>query len=205
MNTFYIPVHFYEQEPEDDELVMLITPRDVSDDELHERLDNIAGRYLNGHNITPSITDAVDDVFDVLAKELGGVWSYCKMAARLTVGDPERTENERVMRPVSAMELAALLIKLNPGESLNFFETYDGDSGETEGLYGATLVKDFEAFAIYINYYGGGIPLVIEVSTYDADLKRITEVLTEYFNEMSNPCTHVYVDADLVDDGESDV
>jgi len=86
---------------------------------------------------------------------------------------------------------------------MDFYEAYDEESGVAEGSYGAAMVNRFEAYAIYINYYGGGIPFVVDVSVYDTDLKRLEEDLLKYFNDMGNPCGHVYVDTSLFDGAET--
>lgn len=198
MNTFYIPLCFYERSPEDDELVMLVTPKDVTRGQIENRLKDIAGRFSVNRDEHASVDDMADAIFDTLAAELGGVWSHCETIERLVLGDPAEEENyltDREMQEVDAMELASLLIKLEPGESLDFYESYDEETGETMDAYGATVVGRFDAQVIYINYYGGGIPYINDVSTYDADLKRQAETLREYFGYIGKSVETVFVDA----------
>jgi len=198
MKTFYIPLHFYEQAPGDDELVMFVTQRDMEDAEFSSQLTDVVDCYSDQLDTYPSVNDMVDDIFDSFAEKINAVWSYCKTILPLVIGEPEqRPKKKREMKAVSATELAALLIKLKPGESMDFYETYDEESGVAEGAYGAAMVNRFEAYAIYINYYGGGIPFVVDVSVYDTDLKRLEEDLLKYFNDMENPCGHVYVDTGI--------
>gem|GEM_PF-1833534 len=204
MKTFYIPIHFYEQAPEDDELVMFVTQRDMEDAEFSSQLTDVADRYSDQLDTYQSANDMIDDIFDTFAEEINAVWSYCKTIPPLVIGEPEqRPKKKREKKAVSAAELAALLIKLKSGESMDFYEAYDEESGVAEGSYGAAMVNRFEAYAIYINYYGGGIPFVVDVSVYDTDLKRLEEDLLKYFNDMGNPCGHVYVDTNLFDGAET--
>lgn len=198
MKTFYIPLCFYERSPEDDELVILITQKDLSPGHIESRLTDITDRFSVNRDKYASVDDMADAIFDALAAETGGVWSRNDTVERLLIGDPVREENyieDREMQEIDPAELAALLIKLEPGESLDFYESYDEDSGETEGAYGAAMVSSFDAHVIYINYYGGGVPYINDVSTYDTDLKRQAETLRDYFGYIGNSVETVFVDA----------
>lgn len=192
MKTFYIPIHFYEQESTDDEVVMLITKRDIGKCELDSLLMEEVRRHRS--RSYPTREDMVDGIFDSLAKRISGVWSYCETLSTLHIGDsePDSTDADE-MRAVDATEFAALLVKLNASENLDFYLPYDEKSGKAEEPYGAALIGEFDSFVILINCYGGGLPCAIDVSCYQSDLIRISEELTEYFSFMENKPTHVYV------------
>lgn len=98
------------------------------------------------------------------------------------------------MTKVNANELAALLIKLEADESLNFYESYDEETGETEGAYGAAMINRFDSYVIFINYYGGGTPCVIDITNYYSDLCKITADINEYFRYNDTIREHVFVD-----------
>ena len=91
--TFYIPVHFYEQDETDDELVMVITQRDIGDAELKNRLTTIKNWYMRKQAEDSDYSEynekeIVDAIFDELADELNGTWCYCSTMPRLVIGDP---------------------------------------------------------------------------------------------------------------------
>jgi len=113
MKTFYIPLHFYEQAPEDDELVMFVTQRDMEDAEFSSQLTDVADRYSDQLDTYPSVNDMVDDIFDTFAEEINAIWSYCKTIPPLFIGEPEqRPKKKREMTAVSAAEFRSLLMSL---------------------------------------------------------------------------------------------
>ena len=89
MKTYYIPVHFYEQDTENDDLVMFITQSDVGDAELESRLDCIKTQYMKQQDKYSDRNEIVDTIFNELADEMKGVWCYCETLPQLVIGDDE--------------------------------------------------------------------------------------------------------------------
>jgi len=87
MKTYYIPVHFYEQDAEDDELIMFITQYDLKDDEFKTRLLKNKTRFIKKKNEYSEINEIVDAIFNSIAEETGGIWCYCKTLPQLIIGD----------------------------------------------------------------------------------------------------------------------
>lgn len=192
MNTYYIPVHYYERDNEDDAVVKLVIQTDIGKCELEEILDAEYRRH-NPADFA-SIDDMADAVFGSFAKRTGGVWSYCDTLSPLTVGDPDRQDNsEAELRQVDTSELASLLIKLEAGEKLTFFMAHNEETGVTSEAYGVTLISEFDSHMLLINYLGGGSPCAIDVTCYDSDLKRIRNDLDEYFRYIDPSPRHVYI------------
>ena len=94
MKTFYIPVHFYEQEPEDDELIMFITQYDLNDDEFKTRLLKNKKRFMKKQSEYSEPNEIVDAIFNTISDETGGSWFYCKTMPQLIIGDMEEYVNE---------------------------------------------------------------------------------------------------------------
>jgi len=88
MNTYYIPVHFYEQEPRNDGLVMLVTQNDIDESELEKQLLKCKNRYLKRQDEFSDIDEMVDAIFNELAKKINAVWCYCEKLPQLVIGDP---------------------------------------------------------------------------------------------------------------------
>lgn len=193
MKPFYIPIHYYEQEAKADELVTFLTRREIDKNEFGCLLNNVAAQIMAQAETHLCENDVVDSIFTELTKVLGGTWSYCQTLPELVIGDPALYEKNKTMRKIDASELAALLIKLETGERLDFYESFDEETGETDGVYGARMVNEFDSHVIFINYYGGGYPCVIDVTCYDSDLKRITEELDEYLREMGLSSKRVFI------------
>jgi len=103
MKTFYIPIHFYEQAPEDDELVMFVTQRDMEDAEFSSQLTDVADRYSDQLDTYQSANDMIDDIFDTFAEEINAVWSYCKTIPPLVIGEPEQRPKRKEKRRRSAL------------------------------------------------------------------------------------------------------
>jgi len=205
MKTFYIPVHFYEREGTNDDLVMMITQRDIDDDEMRKRLCRIKLWLMEKQDEYPSRDDIVDEIFKELAYEIDGVWCYCQPLEPLVIGDPcDRNGITGRLKAIGIDALARMLVRLNPGENLYFYESYDEEEGYSGNVFCATMIKKYESYAIYINCHGGGLPFITDVTEYDQGLKKQKEALTEYFRYLSNFAGHVYVDSGLVEDDSSD-
>ena len=87
MKTFYIPIHFYEQETEDDELVMFVTQNDIDDAELKKYLLKYKNKYQKRKDEFSDSNEMVDAIFNELALYLHAVWCYCKTLPQLVIGD----------------------------------------------------------------------------------------------------------------------
>ena len=87
MNTYYIPVHYYEQESENDDLVMLITNKDIDDANMRKYLENSKIRHIKKQDEYSDQNEMVDAIFNELAEILSGVWCYCKTLPQLIIGD----------------------------------------------------------------------------------------------------------------------
>lgn len=90
--TIYIPVRFYEREPEDIQIVRLVLPEQADKRLLQSRLTELLGCYQNS-NENPetgdsydSLEEMADDLFNTLAEEFKGVWEYCDSLSPLIVG-----------------------------------------------------------------------------------------------------------------------
>lgn len=203
MNTFYIPVHYFEREPEDNGLIKFFTNRNISETEFQKRLENMAKRYSGKRMDFLYAENMVDAIFNALAKEIDGIWEYCKTVVPLVIGNEAHAKNTKSMRKVNANELAALLAELTPRESMEFYETYNEETDIAEGVFGVVLLDVFESYVIFINCYGGGIPCVIEIpaedyySNYHYNKEVIEDRLTKYFDGMESPLEYVYVDTNL--------
>ena len=132
--------------------------------------------------------------------EITGIWCYCNTQLRLVIGDPEeqaqRTGN---LEAIDTDSLARLLIRLNPGDNIYFYEAYDDDEGISGHIFCATMIKKYESYVIYINCRGGGLPFIFDITVYDQDLKEFKEKLNEYLDGIDNFKDYVYIDSSLVE------
>ena len=205
MKTFYIPVHFYEQDETDDELVMVITQRDIGDAELKNRLTTIKNWYMRKQAEDSDYSEynekeIVDAIFDELADELNGTWCYCSTMPRLVIGDPqEKADITGNLGAISIENLACLLIRLGPGDTLYFYESYDENEGISGHIFCATMIKKYESYVVYINCRGGGLPFVFDITVYDEELKELKEKLSGYLDGMDKFNNFVYVDSSFVE------
>ena len=87
MNTYYIPIHFYEQEPENDELVMFITKHEITDVKLQNYFEQKKESYMERNKEDFDQDAMVDEIFNELGEITRGFWCYCKMMPRLVIGD----------------------------------------------------------------------------------------------------------------------
>lgn len=201
MKTYHIPVHFYEQEGTDDDLVMIVAQKDYEETDLRNRIEKIKIRHLKMQNDFPCQKDMVDSIFNQLTEEIDCVWYYYKSMMPLIIGDPrDQTEMTGELQAVSVEKLARMLTRLNPGDNLYFYESYDDEEGYSGNVFCATMIKKYESYAIYINCRGGGLPFISDITEYCEDLKKQKAELTEYFSNIENFEGHVYVDSSLVED-----
>lgn len=87
MNTYYIPIHFYEQDSKDDELVMFITKKDITDVQLQNFFEQKKKAYINQNKEDFDQDEIVDAIFNELGEIMKGVWCYCKTMPQLVIGD----------------------------------------------------------------------------------------------------------------------
>ena len=87
MKSYYIPIHFYECEPEDNELLVVTTRRNIDDAEIQKRLERIKKWKTEKADKFTGSTELVDAIFDELVYEIDGVWCYCKTLPQLVIGD----------------------------------------------------------------------------------------------------------------------
>ena len=81
--------------------------------------------------------------------------------------------------------LAGLLSKFTVGNTLDFYESYDEETGETNGAYGVKMLNEYDSEVLFFNYYGGGTAYTIDVTWYDNEDERfehIKDCLPRYFN-----------------------
>lgn len=205
MKTYHIPVHFYEQEGMDDDLVMIITQNDFEDAELRNRIEKIRIRHVKIQDDFPSREDMVDSIFNQLAEEIDCVWCYYQSLTPLVIGDPQdQAELTGNLKAVSIEKLARMLARLNPGDNLYFYESYNEEDGYSGNIFCATVIKKYESYAVYVNCRGGGLPFISDITEYYQDLEKQKAELTEYFGNLDNFKGHVYVDAGLVENELSD-
>jgi hypothetical protein len=198
MKTFYIPVHYYEQESADD-LVMVIAQSDIDDDAMQSRIERIKNHYLKQQNNDSDQSEIIDAIFDEVVEGLNGIWSYCKTLPQVVVGTPEeRASITGNLKAVSIDKLAHLLIRLQPGDNLYFYEKYTEDEGILGHIFCSTMIKKYESYVIYINCRGGGLPFVADITTYYQDLKQLKAELKKYFKNMDNIGEYVYVDSSFI-------
>jgi len=88
MNTYFIPVHFYEQGPEDDELIMFVTQKEITDVQIKGYLKQHKKAYIKKHGQNCDRYEMVDTLFDGFAESMKGVWCYCKTMSRVVIGEP---------------------------------------------------------------------------------------------------------------------
>ena len=80
--------------------------------------------------------------------------------------------------------IAELLSKFTVGETLEFYEKYADETGETEGAYGVKMINEFDSTVLFFNYGGGGATYVIDI-TWDEEgdkFKHIRDCMNEYFD-----------------------
>jgi hypothetical protein len=201
MNVFYIPIHFHEREDDPDSLVALVTNQDIGPCELDELLAEEARNHQYRSYTTQE--DMVDAILNSVAKQTGALWSYCDTQNTLCFGDFDEDPEERETRAVDISELAALLINLKKGETLDFTLTPVEPDDDDAEVFSATMVKEFNSFMILINRYDGGVPCAIDITTYQTDLAHIRDELIEYFKYKDSLVATVYVDehfAQVLDD-----
>ena len=87
MNTYYIPVHFYEQEPENDELVMFITNKEITDVSLQNYFEQKKKSYMERSKEDFDKDAMVDEIFNELGEITRGFWCYYKTMPRLVIDD----------------------------------------------------------------------------------------------------------------------
>lgn len=207
MKTFYSPVHFYERDGYDDDLVMIITQRNHENHEIQSKIEAIKTRLLITKNDFESPEDMVDAIFNQLAEEVDCIWCYCQPLETLVIGDPRDEDLSDMtgdLEKVSIGQLARILLRLNPGDNIYFYESCDDDEGCSGHIFCATLIKRYESYAIYINCQGGGLPFISGITEYYQDLKKQKLELTEYFQNIENFDGHVYIDSSLVVDDFDD-
>lgn len=200
MQTFYIPVRYYEREPEESDIMILITQHDFKESEIEESLKIISKRYSNKHENYDSVEDMADAVFNALAKETGGIWSYCNRIAPLTLGDFSDCEKPEKLRAINLLLLSTMLYELKLGENLEFYEENIQDSDDTVNCYTAVKIKEYNRNAIYLDYFGNGLPYNITI--YSDSVKEIESEIRKYFrNRLKRK--HVFIDANRLK-GDSD-
>jgi hypothetical protein len=89
MNNYFIPVHFYEQDSQDDELVMFITKKEITDEQLENFFKHSKIRHMKSNDENFDQNELVDAIFNELAEAIKGVWCYCKTMPQLVIGEPE--------------------------------------------------------------------------------------------------------------------
>lgn len=93
LQTIYIPIRFYEREPEDIQIVRLILPEQVDENRVKARLSELHECYENGNDDPESgdgydsLEDMADDLFSTLAEEFKGVWEYCPATEPIIIGE----------------------------------------------------------------------------------------------------------------------
>ena len=88
MNTYYIPVHFYEQEAEDDELIMFVTKKEIAYEQCKNYFTQKKKAYIKKHGNNCDRYEMLDVILDEFAKSMNGLWCYCKTTYKLIIGEP---------------------------------------------------------------------------------------------------------------------
>jgi len=81
--------------------------------------------------------------------------------------------------------LAGLLSKFTIGDKLDFYENYDEETGEPDGVHGVKMINEFDSSVLFFNYYGGGTAYTIDVTRDNSEeerLEHIKDCLHGYFN-----------------------
>jgi hypothetical protein len=88
------------------------------------------------------------------------------------------------IKPVNNKELAEMILNLEMGECLDFYQNYDEKSNKTSDAYGVKLIQEFDATMIILNYYSGGIPYIMDITREDEKerIQKIGDALHSYFN-----------------------
>jgi len=89
MNTYFIPIHFYEQDAKDDDLVMFITKKEITDARLQKFFEQKKDFYMKRYKEDFDRNEMVDEIFNELGEIMRGVWCYCKTMPQLVIGEPE--------------------------------------------------------------------------------------------------------------------
>lgn len=93
---------------------------------------------------------------------------------------------------ITVVELAQMLADLRPMEQLIFHHRETPDS--PDGTFGALRIESFDADAIYLNYVGGGIPYVIDVTRENPEQPAIMESLASFLAECSPNDGNIYIE-----------
>ncbi len=96
------------------------------------------------------------------------------------------------MKKINYDEFVEKLSQMEVGDTFDFFEDCDEETGETYCAYGAALIQLFEADMIVINYYGGSDPYIIDVTLPGYPIR--SDNLESYFFRYGRGTeTHVWV------------
>jgi len=83
------------------------------------------------------------------------------------------------MKKLNYKEFVGRIEKMNVGDTFDFYENYGEESGETFNAYGVKCIAMFDAIMVIINYYGGGMPFIIDVTMSDYEINSVE--LFNYF------------------------
>ena len=88
------------------------------------------------------------------------------------------------MKKINYKEFCLKLEKMQIGYTFDFYEEYNKISGEKSHAYGVGVIRMFDSTMIIINYYGGGMPYIIDMTLPDYGVEH--EGLSKYFRESRN-------------------
>ena len=95
------------------------------------------------------------------------------------------------MRTINIREMAHILNRLACGETFDFYMNHNETTDSLEEAYGLTRIKIFDADMIVLNYYGGGSPYIIDITSVDNQLQTLQEGIKEYFDYVGGDCAYL--------------
>ena len=108
---------------------------------------------------------------------------YFKKHEKTTPVDKQTPPNYSIIED-NGIILATLLSKFTVGNTLEFYQNYDEETGETDGVYSVKMIREFDSTVLLFNYCGGGAAYVIDM-TWDEEadrFKHIKDRMNEYFD-----------------------
>jgi hypothetical protein len=104
MNAYYVPIHYFERDKDDDDVVMIVTQQDYKPCELDDLIKTETRRHKeSAYDCKEDMTDAI---FNALAKKIGGVWKYLELQNTLTIGGFDEPEDESVVEDLEGRPLS---------------------------------------------------------------------------------------------------
>ena len=86
MNEYYLRIHVFERDDEDDSIVKFVVPDSITKEKLNHTIDDVVETFSLSDRDDEDIDDMADEILDSVAKQLGCVWSSCDMLDVLELG-----------------------------------------------------------------------------------------------------------------------